>query len=106
MSRESILKIKETETQAEQLIREAREAAGQMIAEAERNGKELCDRAEAESLAARREMMDRIRERIAEMTERTDTEAKDEVEEMKKAVTLRRKMAEKIIIRGLEAKCR
>jgi hypothetical protein len=40
------------------------------------------------------------------MRERLETEAKEEAEEMKRQASLRRKSAEKIVIRGLTSKCR
>ena len=106
MSRESILKIQETEDLAEQIVAEARTRAQEMIASAESDGRTLCattERETAESLAV---MLDQIRERTVGMAERMSNECLSEVDELKKNVSLRRKIAEKIIIRGFERKCR
>ena len=56
MSREAILKVKETEEQALQLVRDARARAAQMREETEREGVALCAAAETETLAKREEM--------------------------------------------------
>ena len=91
MSRDSILKIKETEQAADQLIEDARLRAKEMIERAEREGRELC--AEAE-------------ERTAAMAERVSEEANSAAEEMRKNAALRQRSAEKIVVRGLMSKCR
>ena len=105
MSRESILKIREAEAEAEQIIARAQKQAKALIDAAERDGKELCRSAEEEATLQTRAMLDQIRERTAVLTARMERENQDEAEETKKAVALRRKIAEKIIMRGLEAKC-
>lgn len=106
MSKESILKIKETEAEADRIVEDARRAAQEMIAAAEREGRELCENTEQEMLAKRAEMLRQIEEKTAQMNERVMEEAKEQSEELKRNVKLRRKAAEKIIIRGLDAKCR
>jgi len=106
MSRESILKIQETEEEAERLIAEARELAKKLVADAQRNGKESLRVAEEESRAAAAEMLGQIRERTAQLGERLDSESQEACEELRRTVQLRRKAAEKVIMRGVEAKCR
>ena len=44
--------------------------------------------------------------RFLGMSERLEAESQEEVAELKRRVTLKRKIAEKIIIRGFERKCR
>ena len=106
MSRESILKIQETEELAEQIVAEARARAQEMIASAESDGRTLCATIEQETAESLAVMLDQIRERTVGMTERMSNESLSEVDELKKNVSLRRKIAEKIIIRGFERKCR
>ena len=106
MSRESILKIQETEEEAVRLIADARERAKQLVADAQREGKESLRIAEEESHVAAAEMLSEIRERTAQLGERLDTESQEACEEMRRNVQLRRKAAEKVIMRGVEAKCR
>ena len=68
MSRESILKIQETEEAAEKMIAEARERAKAMIAAEEAQGKELCATTEAETSASLDAMLSQIRERTVGMS--------------------------------------
>ena len=106
MSREAILKVQETEEQAKQTVLKARENAQQMIERAECEGKELCASTESEMIEKREDMMMRIREKADELTAASLAEANEECKLLVRDVTLRRKMAEKIIIRGLDSKCR
>ena len=106
MSREAILKIKEAEAEADRIVAAAHERARQMISDAENDGRELCRAAEAETRAELDGMLQQIRERTAQLGERLHTENTEEAAQMKRNVALRRKIAEKIIIRGFEAKCR
>ena len=106
MSKDSILKVKETEAQAEQIVLEARAKAQKMLEDAEREGKALCSDAELEMLAKRDEMMALVRERSEQIGATSLEEAKQEANDIKREASLRRKVAEKIIIRGLDSKCR
>ncbi len=106
MSRESILKIKETEDRAEAIVTQARTRAQEMVAQAEREGKERCSKTEAASAQQMHSTLQEIRERTEEMTEKVVAEAKTEVDEIRKKARMNRKIAEKIIIRGLDTKCR
>ena len=106
MSRESIRMIKQTEQEAERILREAQEKAAQMVADAEANGATLCENTEAETVAAAKQVMLQLRERAENMRERLDNEAKEEAAEVVRQASLRKRSAEKIVIRGLASKCR
>ena len=106
MSRESILKIQETERAAEKIVADAQARAQEMIAAAEAEGRALCTTTEAEAAASLAAVLEQLRERTDGLLERMANERIAQVEEMKKNVSLRRKIAEKIIIRGFERKCR
>ena len=108
MSRESIKMIKQTEQEAERILREAQEKAAQMVADAEANGVALCENTEAETVAAAKQVMLQLqlRERAENMRERLDNEAKEEAAEVVRQASLRKRSAEKIVIRGLASKCR
>ena len=106
MSREAILKIKETEEEAERILSEARARAQELVADAEDEGRRLCQVTEAETAAQLADMLSQIRERTVTMNERVASETEQEVEALRKEVSLRRKSAEKIIIRGFESKWR
>lgn len=106
MSREAILKVKETERAAADMIRDARVRAEQMRQAAEAEGQEICRLAEAEELERRRELMEQLCAKTEELSEHSAQEAREAADEMLAEVRLRRKIAEKIIIRGLDSKCR
>lgn len=106
MSRESILKIQEAETQAEALIENARLRAQAMIAEAEAQGKALCEQTERETSDQMRQLLLQLRERTDAMNDRAIADADEEIAQIRKNARLNRKIAEKIIIRGLDTKCR
>ncbi len=106
MSREAILKVKETEAQAEAIIRDAEQRARQMREAAEQEGLALCDAAEREMTLQKREMLEQLRVKSEELMARTLEEAQEEADALTAAVSLRRKIGEKIIIRGLDKKCR
>ena len=106
MSREAILRIKDAETRAEEIVREARARAQSLREAAEREGLALCESVERETLSKKAEMMEQIRVKAEELFAATAEEARGEADELSKAVQLRRMIAEKIIVRGLDTKCR
>lgn len=106
MSRDSILKVKEVEAQAEKTVADAKQKAQQMLLQTHEEGRALCNDAELQTLAKREEMMTRIREKSVQLEEAALAEAKEEAADITREVSLRRKIAEKIIIRGLDSKCR
>lgn len=106
MSRESILRIREVEAEAEAIIARARAEAKETLANAEREGRELLGKTEADGLAASAQMLAEIRERTEQLGVRLEEDSRTECAELQKSVQLRRKAAEKVIMRGVEAKCR
>lgn len=106
MSRESIKMIKQTEEEAERILREAQQKAAQMVADAEANGAALCESTEQETIAAAKAVIGQLRDKAENMRERLDTEAKTEAAEIVRQASLRKRSAEKIVIRGLASKCR
>jgi vacuolar-type H+-ATPase subunit H len=106
MSRESIKMIKQTEEEAERILREAQQKAAQMVADAEANGAALCESTEQETIAAAKVVIGQLREKAENMRERLNAEAKGEAAEIVRQASLRKRSAEKIVIRGLASKCR
>ena len=106
MSRESILKIKETEQRAEQLVESAKARARAMVEEAEREGRALCAETERSVSAENAALMEQLRERTAQTVAHADEEARKEADAMRKEAFLNKRGAEKIVIRGLMSKCR
>ena len=66
----------------------------------------MCERIERETIEQLAQMFEKLRERAVSMGERMEAENAEMIEELKKQVDLRRKIAEKIIIRRFEEKCR
>ena len=106
MSRDTILKIKETEAEAMKIVAEAEERAKQMRQAAEADGRALCKQTEDELSAELEGMLEQIRIKVEEMSERIMEETREEAAEVAAAARLNRKSAEKIVVRGLDAKCR
>ena len=106
MSKETIERIREAETQADRLIAEAEERARTMRADAEAEGRALCETAEREVTEQIALMLEQIRTRTGEMEERIMEEAQTEAGSVADTARLNRKSAEKLVIRGLDAKCR
>lgn len=106
MSKEAYFKIREAEAEAERMIAEAEAEAERMIAEARAAGEALCKSAEEETSAELSRMMGQIRQRGEEHIERMLSDGQEETAEIEDQICLTRRSAEKIVIRGLEAKCR
>ena len=106
MSRETILKIKETEAEAVRIVENAREKAKAMKAQAEVEGQALCQTTEAELTQTLDGMLEQIRLKTEEHAERVREATREEAEGVVAVAKLNRKSAEKIVIRGLDAKCR
>ena len=106
MSRDSIVKIKETEQRAEQIVEEARARAKAMLEKAESDGRALCSRTEKEALARNAQMREELRERTAQTVAHADEEARAAADAIRKDAFLNKRSAEKIVIRGLMSKCR
>ncbi len=106
MSRESILKIREAETQAQAIVERARAQAQARIEQAEADGKALCERTEAETAGEMQALLLQLKEKTGSMNERVLADADEEIAALRKNARLNRKIAEKIIIRGLDTKCR
>ena len=106
MSRESILKIREAEAEAARIISEAHAKASRIVSDAEDEGRALCESTERQTKVALGQTLEQIRERTVALSERIEAEGTEEIEELQKRVDLRRKIAEKIIVRGVEKKCR
>lgn len=106
MSKDTILKIKETEAEAARIVAEAEAKAREMRERAETEGLALC-RSTEETLTVELDgMLKKIQEKVDAMGVRTLDETREQAEAVASAARLNRKSAEKIVIRGLDAKCR
>ena len=106
MSRESILKIRETEAAAGQKISDAKSRAEAMLAAAEREGKALCERTEQDVRTKKAAVLSELAQKCDQLAKKSQAETEEEIAKLRREVNLRRKIAEKIIVRGLESKCR
>ncbi len=106
MSKEAFFKIREAEAEAERILAEAEAEASRMITEAKAAGEALCRNAEQETAAELSRKMEQIYQRGEEHVERVLAEGHEEEAEIEEKIRLTRRSAEKIVIRGLEAKCR
>ena len=106
MSKETINQIREAEAQADRIIAQAEAKAAEMRAQAEAEGKELCRKTEETVAAEMAATMTQIREKTEERAGQLLELANEEAEAIAEASKLNRKMAEKLVIRGLDAKCR
>ncbi|MBE6633615.1 MAG: hypothetical protein E7620_04635 [Ruminococcaceae bacterium] len=106
MSKETIIRLKEAEAEAARILSDAEARAKQMRADAEAAGRALCESTERELSEELAGMLEQIRERSEEHRQRVLEETRGEAETIASNVRLNRKSAEKIVIRGLDAKCR
>ena len=106
MSREAILKIKETEAEAARILEDARDRARQMKANTEAEGQKLCRETEEEITQTLSGMLEQIRTKTEEHAARVREATLEEATAVAATAKLNRKSAEKIVIRGLDAKCR
>ncbi len=106
MSRDSIARIKEAEAEAARMIAEAETRAAAMLADAERRGNEYCRRSEETCRAELAATLFAIRERTDALDARMEEETAEELNALRNQAAMRKRIAEKIILRGVEAKCR
>lgn len=106
MSRGTIELIQNAEDRAEATVAEARRTAEALRVNAEREGEIYCKTTREESAKELAATLEQIRTRAMSMTERLAEEAREEAEALRVAVALRRRIAEKNVMRGLMSKCR
>ena len=106
MSKETIFKIREAEAEAERILAEAEAEAARMLADARANATRLCETTERDTSERLKEMTEQIRAKTEEHVSRVTEEANAEADALEERIKLTRKSAEKIVIGGLEAKCR
>ena len=106
MSKETVFKIREAEAEAERIVARAQAEADRMRQEAEAAGRALCENTRREITQELASMNKQLRVRAQEHTDRVIEQAKEEMDDVAEKVRLTRRSAEKIVIGGLEAKCR
>lgn len=106
MSKDTLQKIREAEDGAARTVAKAGERAKAMKEAAVRAGEEQLAETEKTVSAELAGMLEQIRAKTGELTERVMEETRAEAEEIAARARLNRKSAEKIVIGGLDAKCR
>ncbi len=106
MSKETMDRIREAEAQADRLIADAEAQATRMKADAEAAGRERCREAEASAAETLKAMLEAAHKQADEQTAGTLDAAHREAESVAEKAERGRAAAERIVIGGLEAKCR
>lgn len=106
MSKEAILKIRTTEEKAESILAEARVSAKARVEAARESGRALRETAEEDGAKALKLEQEKLQRERDEALAACEEEAKKEIADLQKEAALRKKNAERIVLRGLEDKCR
>ena len=77
-----------------------------MIEETKARGQALCDKAEADGAKELARRLEATKQENEALLLQRENDALAEAEAMKQEAALRKKIAEKMVIRGLEDKCR
>lgn len=105
MSKEIILKIKETEAMAQKIKEDAAAEAAARIRRAEAEGKKLCDKAEADAARVNREKLNITSQRAEELLARAKESADGEAEAMREVAEFNLREAVRFIIAGVNEQC-
>ncbi len=105
MSKETILKIKEAEEQAESIRANASAQAKARIAETERLGKRLCEQTEARATEENEKKLELIRQKANETVLHSKETAEAEARESHSSAGLNMREAIRYIIGGITEQC-
>ena len=105
MSKETILKIKEAEEQAQSIRANASAQAKARIAETERLGKRLCEQTEARVSEENKQKLELIRQKAEESVLRSRETAEADAKEDFSAAGINMREAIRYIIGGITEQC-
>lgn len=105
MSKEIILKIKETEATAQKIRSDAAAEAAERIKKAEADGKKLCERAEADAERINRDKLKIAAQRADGVVGNAKTNATDEANEARESAEFNIREAVRLIIAGVYEQC-
>jgi vacuolar-type H+-ATPase subunit H len=105
LSKEIILKIKETEATAQKIRSDAAAEAAERIKKAEADGKKLCERAEADAERINRDKLKIAAQRADGVVENAKTNATDEANEARESAEFNIREAVRLIIAGVYEQC-
>lgn len=102
MSKEAIRKIKEAETEAEQILRQAREESARILSLSEKKGMALCESADSEMMEEARSTLLKVKKKTSDYLASTEIRAKEEAEELSQAASGKLRLAVKSIMWGIQ----
>ena len=105
MSKEIILKIKETEAMAQKIRSDAAAEAAERIKKAEADGKRLCEKAEADAERTNREKLKTASQRADGVIENARANATDEANAVRESAEFNVREAVRLIIAGVYEQC-
>ena len=106
MSKETMDRIREAEAQADRKIADAEAQAAKWKAEAEAAGRKVCENAEKSAASDLNASLEQARNQAQALTKEALDLAAREAETISANAEQARAAAERIVIGGLEAKCR
>ncbi len=105
MSKEAVLKIRETEAEAKRIVSDANAQARKMIAEAEEEAKHNCDTCEKVTKAEFAQTLKEVRTGAEMLVEKNRAEADAEALKMVRIANANMETAANLIARRLVAEC-
>lgn len=105
LSKEIILKIKETEAEAAKIKSDAAREAAERVRRAEAEGKKMCERAEAEAAKVNKEKLSITAERARDILTRAKSDADAEAEQLRESAEFNLREAVRLIIAGVNEQC-
>ena len=105
MSKEIILKIKETEAEAQKIRTDAANEAAQRIKRAEEEGRKLCDKAERDAERINREKLKVAAGRADDVIDGVRESAEEEARAARETAEFNVREAVRLIIAGVYEQC-
>ena len=105
MSKEAIRKIKDAEAEAKRIREEGAERAREILRIAEEEGARLCEESEGNAIRENRMKLDLTQEKVNDLLEKTQIDAKSEAVRMRLAGEDRMRDAVRMIVGGLYESC-
>lgn len=105
LSKEIIVKIKETEQEAADIRKDGAERAREILRLAEEKGARLCEETERERSAENRQKLELTQKKADELLQKTREDAQKEEEILRETSSDRLRDAVRMIIGGLFEKC-
>lgn len=105
MSKEAVIKIREAEETAHNIVNNAYETSRKMVIDAENNAKSECDDFEVGIKAEYKASLDEVKREVQEIIDRNNLENQKKYAEREQVVHERVKDAVKVILQGVNLEC-